>query len=36
MNKKNKLLIVGDLHLRDNLSYFGHIADGRVAEKKKF
>ena len=33
---KNKLLIVGDTHFRDFLSYDSYINNGRSAEKKKY
>lgn len=36
MEKKNNNLIgvIGDMHMKEDLSYADHISDGRVAEKK--
>ena len=30
-----KILLIGDTHWKDNLSYADYISDGRVAEKKE-
>lgn len=35
MNKQNKILVIGDLHLKDNLNYSEHIVGGRDSEKKE-
>ena len=35
MNKKNKILVIGDTHFRDFLSYSSNIKDGRDSEKKE-
>lgn len=35
LEKNNKILVLGDLHMKENLSYSQYISDGRVAEKKE-
>ena len=33
--KSSKILVIGDLHLKENLSYSEYVADQRIPEKKE-
>jgi len=35
MEKQNKILVIGDIHLKENLGYSQYVKDGRASEKQE-